>query len=286
MSQQVAGGRAAGEAARHAEPRPTGAPVADGQAEHAASIARTSAKEPLLRGEGVSVEYGLLRALRGVDFEVGAGEVVAVLGANGAGKTTLASALAGTVPLSAGRVLLDGLDITRQPAHMRARRGIALCHEGRRLFNELSVRENFELATRGSIQRAFELFPELKAREKELAGRLSGGQQQMVAIARAMVAEPRVVIFDELSLGLAPLVIDRIYASLEQVRAWGIGVVLIEQNVHRALAQADRVYVMERGHVSFKGTPAELDSLDVLHAAYFGGAQAALEQTRRETTHA
>jgi branched-chain amino acid transport system ATP-binding protein len=211
---------------------------------------------------------------------------VAGLGANGAGKTTLASALAGTVPLSAGRVLLDGLDITRQPAHMRARRGIALCHEGRRLFNELSVRENFELATRGSIQRAFELFPELKAREKELAGRLSGGQQQMVAIARAMVAEPRVVIFDELSLGLAPLVIDRIYASLEQVRAWGIGVVLIEQNVHRALAQADRVYVMERGHVSFKGTPAELDSLDVLHAAYFGGAQAALEQTRRETTHA
>jgi branched-chain amino acid transport system ATP-binding protein len=108
----------------------------------------------------------------------------------------------------------------------------------------------------------------------------------MVAIARAMVAEPRVVIFDELSLGLAPLVIDRIYASLEQVRAWGIGVVLIEQNVHRALAQADRVYVMERGHVSFTGTPAELDRLDVLHAAYFGGAQAALEQTRRETTHA
>jgi branched-chain amino acid transport system ATP-binding protein len=238
-----------------------------------------------LRAEGVSVHYGLLRALREVDFQVAAGEVVAVLGANGAGKTTLASALAGTVPLSGGRVLLHGQDITRQPAHIRARKGIALCHEVRRLFNELSVRENFELATRNSIARAFELFPELKAKEKELAGRLSGGQQQMVAIARAMVAEPRVVIFDELSLGLAPLVIDRIYASLAQVQAWGVGVVLIEQNVHRALAQADRVYVMERGRVSFEGTPAELGSVDVLHAAYFGGAQAALEQTR-ERTHA
>jgi ABC-type branched-subunit amino acid transport system ATPase component len=242
--------------------------------------------DALLRAEGASVEYGLLRALREVDFEIGAGEVVAVLGANGAGKTTLAGALAGTVPLSGGRVLLDGQDITRQPAHIRARRGIALCHEGRRLFNELSVRDNLELATRGStqIQRAFDLFPELAAKEKELAGRLSGGQQQMVAIARAMVAEPRVVIFDELSLGLAPLVIDRIYASLEQVRGWGISVVLIEQNVHRALAQANRVYVMERGRVSFSGTPAELGAADVLHAAYFGGTSAF--QHSRERTHA
>jgi branched-chain amino acid transport system ATP-binding protein len=240
----------------------------------------TTAAEAVLRAEGVSVDYGKLRALRSVDVEVRPGEVVAVLGANGAGKTTLAQALAGLVPLSGGRVLLDGVDVTRLPAHVRARRGIGLCHEGRRLFGELTVAENLELgaayAAPGGrplaerLARAYDLFPEVRERARLRAGLLSGGQQQMVAIARALVAEPRVLIFDELSLGLAPQVVDRIYPTLEQVRDWGIGVVLIEQNVHRALAQADRVYLMERGQVSYAGTPADLEERGLLHAAYFG----------------
>jgi branched-chain amino acid transport system ATP-binding protein len=204
--------------------------------------------------------------------------------------------LAGLVPLSSGRVLLDGVDVTRQPAHIRARHGIGLCHEGRRLFGELTVAENLELGAAYSahggrplaerMARAYDLFPELREKVKLRAGLLSGGQQQMLAIARALVAEPRVLIFDELSLGLAPQVIDRIYPVLEQVRDWGIGIVLIEQNVHRALAQADRVYLMERGQVSYAGTPADLEERGLLHAAYFGQRRQTSDTDGEDHTHA
>jgi branched-chain amino acid transport system ATP-binding protein len=236
----------------------------------------------VLRADGISVDYGKLRALRAVDIELRRGEIVAVLGANGAGKSTLARALAGLVPLSGGRVYLDGDDVTRQPAHLRARGGIALCHEGRRLFGELTVAENLELGAAYAgpdgrdttlaerFERVYALFPEVREKARARAGLLSGGQQQMVAIARALVAQPRVLIFDELSLGLAPQVIDRIYPTLDQVRDWGIGVLLIEQNVHRALSQADRVYLMERGQVTYSGTPDDLEQRDLLHGAYFG----------------
>jgi branched-chain amino acid transport system ATP-binding protein len=226
------------------------------------------------------VDYGKLRALRSVDVEVRPGEVVAVLGANGAGKSTLALALAGLVRPSSGRIVLDGVDVTQQPAHLRARSGIALCHEGRRLFATMTVAENLSLgAARAGpgarpvaerLERVYRLFPEVSERRLARAGELSGGQQQMVAIARALVAEPRVIIFDELSLGLAPVVIDRIYPALEQVRSWGIGVVLIEQNVHRALAVADRAYLIERGEISFSGTPEQLEQRGLLHTAYLG----------------
>jgi ABC-type branched-subunit amino acid transport system ATPase component len=239
--------------------------------------------DAVLTAADITVDYGKLRALRGVNLQVNRGEIVAVLGANGAGKTTLAQALMGLVPLTAGRVVLNGTDVTRQAAHLRARRGIALCHEGRHLFGELTVAENIELgATYGAprdshplaerLARVYQLFPEIRERAALRAGLLSGGQQQMVAIARALVAEPSVMIFDELSLGLAPQVIDRIYPALDQLREWGIGIVLIEQNIHRALARADRVYLMERGQVSYSGTPTELeqDQRELLHAAYFG----------------
>jgi len=237
---------------------------------------------PLLSTRQLSVDYGKLRALRSVDFEVRAGEIVAVVGADGAGKTTLTRAISGLVPLSEGKVLLDGKDITTAAAHQRARQGIALCHEGRRLFQEQTVRENLELgaayASRSStpfeerLGRVYELFPVLKERAGSLAGRLSGGQQQMVAIGRALIAEPRLVLLDELSLGLAPVIVDQLFAAFPTILRWGISIVLIEQNVHRSLAVADRVYVLERGRVVFYGTPEEVYQHPALHQAYFGTA--------------
>jgi branched-chain amino acid transport system ATP-binding protein len=235
--------------------------------------------EVVLEIRDVSVEYGRLRAVHSVNLELRAGEIVAVLGANGAGKSSLARAVAGVVPTSSGRIVVAGVDATRLPAHKRSRLGVALCHEGRRLFGQLSVRENLELAAayagRGAlrselVERVYALFPLLKDRPNSLAETLSGGQQQMVAIARALMSEPRVVIFDELSLGLAPAVADEIFAALEQLRLWGIAMVLIEQNVYRSLAVADRVYVMERGRVSFVGSPEELRQHARLEEAYFG----------------
>jgi branched-chain amino acid transport system ATP-binding protein len=235
---------------------------------------------PLLATRQLSVDYGKLRALRSVDFEVGAGEIVAVVGANGAGKTTLTQAISGLIPISEGKVLLDGKEITSAAAHQRARQGIALCHEGRRLFREQTVRENLELgaayASRSSapfeerLRRVYELFPVLKERAGSLAGRLSGGQQQMVAIGRALIAEPRLLLLDELSLGLAPVIVDQLFAAFPHILSWGISIVLIEQNVHRSLAVADRVYVLERGHVVFSGTPSEVHQHPALHRAYFG----------------
>jgi branched-chain amino acid transport system ATP-binding protein len=235
-------------------------------------------RRTVLSVEDVTVDYGKLRALRSVSLELREGEIVAVLGANGAGKSSLARAVAGVVPTSGGRIVVDGVDATRLPAHRRARLGIALCHEGRRLFTQLTVRENLDLAAaysgRGRREevgtRVRELFPLLVERADSLAATLSGGQQQMVAIARALMSEPRVLIFDELSLGLAPAVADELFAVLDELRTWGIAMVLIEQNVYRSLAVADRVYVMERGQISFSGSPEELLQQERLEEAYFG----------------
>ena len=250
--------------------------------EQAPTTKQAVPSSPLLSTRQLSVDYGKLRALRSVDYEVGAGEIVAVVGANGAGKTTLTQAISGLVPLSEGKILLDGKDITTAAAHQRARQGIALCHEGRRLFREQTVRENLELgaayASRSStpfeerLGRVYELFPVLKERAGSLAGRLSGGQQQMVAIGRALIAEPRLVLLDELSLGLAPVIVNQLFAAFPHILSWGISIVLIEQNVHRSLAVADRVYVLERGRVVFCGAPEEVYQHPALHQAYFGTA--------------
>jgi branched-chain amino acid transport system ATP-binding protein len=235
----------------------------------------------VLSVEGVSVDYGKLRALRAIDLEVREAEIVAVLGANGAGKSTLARCLAGLERLASGRVVMDGADISNQRPHQRARNGIALCHEGRRLFRDLTVQENLDLAAAYSsrarpreelLQRVHDLFPLLDERRNTRTGALSGGQQQMVAIARALMSDPRIVIFDELSLGLAPAAVDQIYEALPQIRAWGISIVLIEQNVFRSLSVADRVCVLVRGNVSFSGTAEALKRSGKLQEAYFGAA--------------
>jgi branched-chain amino acid transport system ATP-binding protein len=235
---------------------------------------------PLLCTRQISVDYGKLRALRSVDFEVREHEIVAVIGANGAGKTTLTRAIGGLFPISEGKVLFAGKDITNLIAHQRARQGIALCHEGRRLFQLQTVQENLELGAAYAscsstpfeerLEAVYEIFPVLKDRAKSLAGQLSGGQQQMVAIARALIAEPRLLLLDELSLGLAPVIVDQLFASFPHILKRGTSIVLIEQNVHRSLAVADRVYVLERGSVVFCGTSAEVHQHPALHRAYFG----------------
>jgi branched-chain amino acid transport system ATP-binding protein len=239
-------------------------------------------EHPLLYLEKVNVDYGKFRAVRSVDLEVRANEIVAILGANGAGKTTLTRAICGLIPTNGGKVLFNEKDITKYPAHRRARLGIALCHEGRRLFKDLTVRENIELGiayashtltpAEERLARVYALFPALKEKITTLAGKLSGGQQQMVAIARALVSEPELLLLDELSLGLAPKIIDQLFEALPQIRSWGTSIVLIEQHVHRSLAIADRVYILERGQVSFSGTPATLRQDETLSLAYFGDA--------------
>jgi branched-chain amino acid transport system ATP-binding protein len=231
----------------------------------------------LLAVDDLTVEYGKARALRGVSIEVAEGELVAVVGANGAGKTSLALAIAGMVRAAGGTIRFAGEDITSDSAHARARAGIALCHEGRQLFGELTVEENLRLPTdyvrrpgpplEERLERVYELFPALRERAGSPAAELSGGQQQMVAIGRALMPQPRLVIFDELSLGLAPKVIDEIFAVIPQILEWGVAVVLIEQNVHRSLEIADRAYVIERGEVVLSG---RADELEDVQQAYFG----------------
>jgi branched-chain amino acid transport system ATP-binding protein len=229
--------------------------------------------------------------LRSVDLQIGAGELVAVLGANGAGKTTLARAISGLSRARRGTVEFDGEDVTSLRPHERARLGIAHCQEGRRLFGELTVAENLLLGAQTAAAREAEaetlrwideLFPILAERRDQLAATLSGGQQQMLAIARALVARPRLLLCDEVSLGLSPKATDDVFAALEVVRGSGIAIVLVEQNVHRALALADRAYVLERGHVSFSGDPRELLDERRLREAYFG--RSGDEHRRGETT--
>jgi branched-chain amino acid transport system ATP-binding protein len=234
---------------------------------------------PVLRVEEVSVSYGPLRALDHVSCQVAAGEIVAVLGPNGAGKTTLSRAIAGIVPVAGGRIYLEETDITKMPAHKRARLGVAIVHEGGRLFREMTVRENLELggryrsqgdAARAALDQVYELFPKLAEWEQRVTATLSGGYQQMLAISRALMARPKVLILDELSLGLAPHVIEDIYQALERIQKLGVSMLLIEQNVHRTLEICDRVYVLERGRVTLTGMPQVALQHPGLRAAYLG----------------
>jgi branched-chain amino acid transport system ATP-binding protein len=228
----------------------------------------------MLSVAALDCRYGLLQAVRGVTFDVAQGETLALIGANGAGKTTLLRAVAGAHRPHGGRVTFDGVDVTRLPAHRRVALGIALVPEGRRLFPGLTVEENLRVAAtrrrgRWNVDSVLEVFPMLQARRRSLAVNLSGGEQQAVAIGRALMANPRLLLLDEVSLGLAPVVVDAVYRSLQDVIAEGATVVLVEQDLTRALEVAGRVVCMLEGRVVLEGPAKSLDR-DRVVEAYFG----------------
>lgn len=227
----------------------------------------------LLNVEGLDCRYGLLQAVRGVSFEVVQGETLALIGANGAGKSTLLRAIAGAHKPHSGRVSFDGADVTSMPAHRRVSLGIALVPEGRRLFPSLTVEENLRAAAarkgRWNVQSVLEVFPVLQPRRHVAAANLSGGEQQAVAIGRALMCNPRLLLLDEVSLGLAPIVVDAVYRSLADILSEGATVVLVEQDLARALKVAGRVICMLEGRIVLEGEAASLDR-DRVVEAYFG----------------
>nr|HET7859124.1 ABC transporter ATP-binding protein [Caldimonas sp.] len=233
----------------------------------------------MLEVDGLEVWYGAAPALWGVSLTLGAGELLAVVGPNGAGKTTLINALCGIERARAGRIVVDGTDVTRLPAHRFCAAGIAVVPEGRRLFTAMTVRENLELGSylpnaraqrEESLAAALELFPALEEKLASPAGELSGGQQQMVAIARALMARPRLLLLDEPSLGLSPLIVADMFDAVRRINAQGVSVLLVEQNVEVALTLSDRAYVLEEGRIVAEGEPDELLARPEIQRAYLG----------------
>ncbi|MBA1138878.1 ABC transporter ATP-binding protein [Mesorhizobium neociceri] len=229
----------------------------------------------LLAVENLVVRHGLLQAVRGVSFTIERGETLALVGANGAGKTTLLRAIAGAHQPTAGLVLLDGADITGVPSHKRVGMGVALVPEGRKLFVQMTVEENLLLGkTAGrpgdwSVERVLDTFPNLKPRRHAKTGHLSGGEQQATAIGRALMSNPELLLLDEVSLGLSPLVVDRVYASLQGLISSGTTIILVEQDLNRALSVSDKVICMLEGRVALEG-PSKGMSRDEVTKAYFG----------------
>jgi branched-chain amino acid transport system ATP-binding protein len=237
----------------------------------------------VLEVSDLTVSYGDLRVLWGIGFRVGAGELVALIGPNGAGKSTTLKALAGLIPVDAGRVTLDGASLLDEPPYTRIRRGLSLVPEGRGLFPAMTVQENLELGgfavpppdgLRDALERACTLFPILAARRRQLAGTLSGGEQQMLAVAMALLSRPRLLVLDEPSLGLAPLVVDQLYATVARLKRDGLTILLVEQQVFLALELADRAYVLETGRIRLEGSGRALLADPHVQETYLGVAAA------------
>src|SRR3954468_8477149 len=233
----------------------------------------------MLTVEKLECRYGKVAALRGLSLEVRQGELVSLIGANGAGKTTTLKAISGVLRAAAGRIAFEGEDITRSSARRVLQVGIAHCPEGRRVFPYMTVRENLEMGCYlrkdaagidADMNRLFERFPILAERRAQAAGTLSGGEQQMLAISRALMSRPKLVLFDEPSLGLAPNIVERTFEIIRQIRADGVTVVMVEQNAAAALELSDRAYVMEQGRVALSGSGADLLGDPHVKKAYLG----------------
>ena len=234
----------------------------------------------MLKLESVSISYGAIQAVCDVSIDVPRGEVVTIIGANGAGKSTLLKSIVGLEPVAGGRISFDGQDITTTPAYRRTGMGVALSPEGRGVFSDQSVRDNLLLGayskksdsarTEQKIEQFFTMFPRLEERQEQLAGTLSGGEQQMLAIARALMSEPKLLLLDEPSLGLAPLIIRDIFNTIRALRETGLTILLVEQMANQALGVADRAYVLETGRITLQGKGSDLLNDPKVRAAYLG----------------
>lgn len=234
----------------------------------------------LLEVKGLEVYYGVIQALKGIDFEVNEGEIVTLIGANGAGKTTTMQSVIGLIPLKAGTVTFDGKETTHMPCHKIVSLGMSQVPEGRRVFQELSVYQNLLMgsyirkdkkAAKEDIERIYERFPRLKERKKQIAGTLSGGEQQMLAMGRALMSRPKLLMLDEPSMGLSPLLVDEVFTIIKELNREGTTVLLVEQNAGKSLAISDRAYVLENGKIVLSGTGEELLQSEEVKKAYLGG---------------
>lgn len=235
--------------------------------------------EVMLQVENMEVCYGLIRALKGISFTVNRGEIVSLIGANGAGKTTTLHTVTGLLRSKSGRIIYKGQDITKVPAHKIVSMGMVHVPEGRRVFKDLSVLDNLKLGayTRRdpaeyseNLKTVYELFPRLDERKNQLAGTLSGGEQQMLAIGRALMSNPEMIVMDEPSMGLSPLLVSEVFNIIETVHKRGITVLLVEQNSKRALAISDRAYVLETGNITMEGKASDLANDERIKKAYLG----------------
>ena len=233
----------------------------------------------MLTLDNVSVNYGAIEALTGISMHVELGEVVTLIGANGAGKTTTLRTITGLLQPRAGKISFEGEDISGSATHRLVAKGISMAPEGRGVFANLSVRENLQMgaylkkdkrAIAAEMERAFQMFPRLKERESQKAGTLSGGEQQMLAIGRALMSQPRLLLLDEPSLGLAPLVVHTIFEAIDEIKSKGTTILLVEQNAHAALKHSDRAYVLETGRIVMEGPSAELAADPRIKEAYLG----------------
>jgi len=236
--------------------------------------------EALLNLENVNVHYGAIWALKRINLTVGEGEIVSLIGANGAGKSTTLRVISGIVKISSGRIIFQGENISKTPAHDIVKKGIAHVPEGRRVFANLTVMENLELGAylrkdkegiKKSLEKVFEHFPRLKERKHQKAGTLSGGEQQMLAIGRALMSKPKLLLLDEPSMGLAPILVQEIFNIIKEINETGTTILLVEQNAHMALQIADRAYVLETGRIVLSGTAEELAEAEEVRKAYLGG---------------
>ena len=232
----------------------------------------------MLKVEDMHVYYGAIHAVKGVSFEVGEGEIVALIGANGAGKSTILKTISGLMHPRSGSITFMDQNIAHTDAYKLVKQGLAHVPEGRQIFQQMTVQENLEMGaftqkevSKEELDKVFELFPRLQERRKQIAGTLSGGEQQMLAMSRALMSKPKLMMLDEPSMGLAPILVDQIFSIIKELHAAGTTILLVEQNASKALEIADRAYVLETGSITLSGTGAELAQSDEVRKAYLGG---------------